>query len=197
MTVSSLSDQMSIQSPTQPQMGQSSDLGEDFDFVSETSFDLPESRIAPPPPLLAKRRHAEMGYRRALVDQQTQAQSLPLFGLLGSGAGGGGGHGGGYGGGGGCSLSLPNLCQLLALGALAALAAAAGAAIFLAVQGGRRRRRRSTREVGSLATLLEGKRNKSVQQLEVWSIFFRVKSCDVTSYLISVHIGTPPHYLDP
>ena len=106
---------MSIQSSTQPQMGQSSDLGEDFDFVSETSFDLPESRIAPPPPLLAKRRHAEMGYRRALVDQQTQAQSLPLFGLLGSGAGGGGGHGGGYGGGGGCSLSLPNLCQLLAL----------------------------------------------------------------------------------
>ena len=176
MTVSSLSDQMSIQSPTQPQMGQSSDLGEDFDFVSETSFDLPESRIAPPPPLLAKRRHAEMGYRRALVDQQTQAQSLPLFGLLGSGAGGGGGHGGGYGGGGGCSLSLPNLCQLLALGALAALAAAAGAAIFLAVQNGRRRRRRSTREVGSLATLLEGKRNKSVQQLEMKSISFRVNS---------------------
>ena len=179
MTVSSLSDQMSIQSPCQPQMGQSSDLGEDFDFVSETSFDLPESRIAPPPPLLAKRRHAEMGYHRALVDQQTQAQSLPLFGLLGSGAGGGGGHGGGYGGGGGCSLSLPNLCQLLALGALAALAAAAGAAIFLAVQNGRRRRR-STREVGSLATLLEGKRNQSVQQLDMKSIAFWVNSSDIT-----------------
>ena len=142
-------------------MGQSSDFEEDFD-----SPDLPESRIAPPPPRLAKRRYNEMGYRRALVDQQPQAQSLPLFGLLGSGGGGGGGGGGhgghgggGYGGGGGgCSLSLPNLCQLLALGALAALAAAAGAAIFLAIQNGRRRRKRSTGNIGGLALLLEGRK---------------------------------------
>ena len=139
-------------------MGQSSDFEEDFD-----SPDLPESRIAPPPPRLAKRRYNEMSYRRTLVDQQPQAQSLPLFGLLGSGGGGGGGgghggHGGGYGGGGGgCSLSLPNLCQLLALGALAALAAAAGAAIFLAIQNGRRRKR-STGNIGGLASLLEGKK---------------------------------------
>ena len=141
-------------------MGQSSDFEEDFDSP-DFLLDLPESRIAPPPPFLAKRRHSEMGYRRALVDQQPQAQSLPLFGLLGSGGGGGGGggHGGGYGGGGGgCSLELPNLCQLLALGALAALAAAAGAAIFLAIQNGRRRRRkRSSRYIGGLALLLEGK----------------------------------------
>ena len=162
MTVSSLSDRESIQSSSPPPMGQSSDFEEDFDSP-DYLLDLPESRIAPPPPFLEKQRQSEMGYRRALVDQQPQAQSLPLFGLLGSGGGGGGGghggHGGGYGGGGGgCSLELPNLCQLLALGALAALAAAAGAAIFLAIQNGRRRRRRrSTRDIGGLASLLEGR----------------------------------------
>ena len=162
MTVSSLSDRESIQSSSPPPMGQSSDFEEDFDSP-DFLLDLPESRIAPPPPFLEKQRQSEMGYRRALVDQQPQAQSLPLFGLLGSGGGGGGGghggHGGGYGGGGGgCSLELPNLCQLLALGALAALAAAAGAAIFLAIQNGRRRRRRrSTQGIGGLASLLEGR----------------------------------------
>ena len=161
MTVSSLSDWVSVQSSSPPPMGQSSDFEEDFDSP-EYLLDLPESRIAPTPPLLAKRHINEMGYRRALVDQQPQAQSLPLFGLLGSGGGGGGGggHGGGYGGGGGCSLELPNLCQLLALGALAALAAAAGAAIFLAVQNGRRRRRKRNTDgdVDGLASLLEGKK---------------------------------------
>ena len=69
-------------------MGQSSDFEEDFDSP-EYLLDLPESRIAPTPPLLARRHINEMGYRRALVDQQPQAQSLPLFGLLGSGGGGG------------------------------------------------------------------------------------------------------------
>ena len=159
MTVSSLSDWVSVQSSSPPPMGQSSDFEEDFDSP-EYLLDLPESRIAPTPPLLARRHINEMGYRRALVDQQPQAQSLPLFGLLGSGGGGGGGHGGGYGGGGGCSLELPNLCQLLALGALAALAAAAGAAIFLAVQNGRRRRRKRNTDgdVDGLASLLEGKK---------------------------------------
>ena len=81
---------------------------------------------------------------------QYRPRSAAMGGILSRSGGGGGGHGGGGhgggggyggGGGGGCSLSIPNLCQLVAFGALAAVGVAAAAALGLQLLGGRRRRR--------------------------------------------------------